>query len=107
LTLRTNGAGVAVCGCGSELHIVCSGGCPEPDVQFRDETTKPKRDRHRKEKRVKAGDVPSGYCTYQHGCGAPVAEQTYHGRPTTKCVKHLAMVQKYEAARRAREVIAS
>lgn len=34
---KTNGEGVAVCRCGSELHVVCSGGCTDPDVVFKSE----------------------------------------------------------------------
>ena len=33
MPISTNTAGIAVCGnCGSEVHVVCSGGCAEPDV---------------------------------------------------------------------------
>jgi hypothetical protein len=108
MSARTNGAGVGCCGnCGHELKVVCGGGCAEPDIVFRELShRRAVRDRHRKENRVKVKDVPPGYCTFQYGCDQPVASCTYHGRPTTKCEKHLALVQKYEANRRAREVVA-
>ena len=36
MPISTNASGVAVCGnCGSEVHVVCSGGCAEPDVMPR------------------------------------------------------------------------
>lgn len=108
MTARVNGAGVGCCGsCGHELVIACKGGCAEPDITFREPSHRPLRDRHRnKEKRILVKDVPPGYCTHQYGCDQPVADQTYHGRPTTKCEKHLALTRRYEASRRAREVIA-
>jgi hypothetical protein len=107
MSARTNGAGVGCCGnCGHELVVACLGGCAEPDIVFREESHIQTRARRRlTEKRVKVTDVPKGYCTYQYGCDQPVAPCTYHGRPTTKCEKHLALVQKYEASRRAREVV--
>src|SRR4051812_46372147 len=104
MTMRTNGAGIAICSCGGELTIACSHGCAEPDAVFRTDPRAPKRDRHRHGYRVRAAAVPPGICRYQSGCDQPIAKAMYHGRPTTKCEKHLAMVRRHEANRRAREV---
>lgn len=103
MTARANGAGVGCCGnCGHALVIKCEGGCPEPDITFREHSRL-----HRKEKRVRAKDVRPGYCTWQYGCDQKAAARTYHGRPVRKCEKHLAVLRKYEANRRAKEVIAA
>ena len=97
--LNTNGEGMAVCRCGSELHVVCSGGCPDPDVvfkselaamkkprgieprqEYRDNTPKPLREK-------KAKYPPPTHCW----CGEPVAKRAKFGvgRPPTKCEKHV------------------
>jgi hypothetical protein len=104
MTLHTNGAGVAICSCGGQLVVACERGCPEPDAVFRTDSRAPRRDRHRHGYRVKVRDVPPGMCRWQQGCDQPVANRTYHGRPTTKCEKHLAIVQQWEKNRRGREI---
>lgn len=109
MTARVNGAGVGCCGnCGHELVIKCAGGCTEPDITFRERSHIVKRSRlQRKRKRVRAKDVRPGYCTWQYGCDQKASTRTYHGRPVKKCEKHLAVLRKYEANRRAKEVIAA
>lgn len=83
--INVAGSGEAVCGnCGAHLEIVCSGGCAEPDIVFRQDYTaalpKPRGEEKPKPKER------STHCW----CGDPVAmRKPGHGRPTTKCEKHL------------------
>ena len=101
---RTNGVGIAICSCGSELHVVCAGGCEKPDFVFAQDHKIKRASRRKADGRIHVKDVPPGMCTWQNGCDQPSAQQTYRGRTTTKCPKHLAMVQKWEAARRSHEL---
>lgn len=96
MTINTNGEGVAVCRCGSELHVVCSSGCPEPDVVFKSELAamrKPRPEKRKIERAVKQPPprkpVPD-HCTYGT-CTDPVAPRVpgAMGRPVTRCAKHL------------------
>jgi hypothetical protein len=99
---NTNGEGVAVCRCGSQLHIVCSGGCTDPDVVFKSERATIRKPRHvpnpRKTRRFRPG-----FCTHP-GCDDPIAPRPAGaiGHPWTKCIKHLAVSRKYTANRKAK-----
>jgi hypothetical protein len=73
MTMSTNGEGVAVCRCGAELHVVCSGGCPEPDVVFKREHD------------------PNAICNWSTGCDQPVGEHIGSGPPPAKCPTHRAI----------------
>lgn len=75
MTVNTNGVGVAICSCGSELEIRCTGGCAEPDVVFKREHD------------------PNAICNwrYRGGCDQPVGEHVGMGPPPAKCPKHRAM----------------
>lgn len=108
MTIATNGEGVAVCRCGSDLHVVCSGGCPDPEVVFKSELgtmrkpragnerpqeykdSTPKPPATRKSKGVKY--PPPTHCW----CGEPVAQRAKVGvgRPPTKCEKHVVRKKK-------------
>jgi hypothetical protein len=79
--VNTNGEGVAICRCGAELHVVCSGGCPDPDVVFKNA--------------IAAAPVPRAQCKYP-GCKDEVVPNTSRrGRPTTLCPAHKALRKKY------------
>jgi hypothetical protein len=87
--MNTNGEGVAVCRCGSELHIVCTGGCPDPDVVFKSELallSKPPDPARR-----------PGQCRWAN-CPDDVAPHKGRGRPPTRCPAHLALGRKYRMA---------
>lgn len=101
---NTNGEGVAVCRCGSELHVVCSGGCTDPDVVFKSERAAIRKPSGREVpnslKRKVRRFIP-GFCTHP-GCYDPIAPRPAKaiGQPWTKCVKHLALSRKYTANRK-------
>lgn len=101
MTISTNAAGVACCGnCGSELEIRCTGGCPEPDVVFRENFAATmaklgghpgKRGPFRKYGPQKKTPIRRpGFCAWVAGCDLPVAKrEPGHGRTPIMCENHL------------------
>lgn len=73
--MKTNAAGVAVCSCGAELEVRCTGGCAEPDYVIVEETA---------------------ICTFPD-CTDPVAARKpgAKGPPPKKCQKHLEVQRGY------------
>lgn len=101
MTINTNGAGVAVCSCGHELEIRCTGGCKLPDPVFKDNyIATMKRPRGEEPKLVQR----DGQCNYQR-CTDDVAEYSGHGRPSTKCPYHLEMMRGYRRKYAAKKAV--
>ncbi|MDP9201178.1 MAG: hypothetical protein M3P26_04505 [Gemmatimonadota bacterium] len=73
--MRTNPAGVAICSCGAELEIRCTGGCAVPDfVSKREHDT-------------------NAICNWV-GCNEPVGESP-SGHYVRRCTKHRALQRSY------------
>lgn len=105
MSCNTNGQGLACCSCGSALAVVCTGGCPDPDVVFRSDIAAMRKPAWRdipNSQRVKRRPVnsPPLHCTYLK-CKEPVAlrEPGAMGRPVTRCAKHLAHFRKKRLAK--------
>lgn len=85
----------ACCDCGGHVFVACSGGCANPDLQFRNDSVasipRPKgretaTSTHWKRKPVAK---PQGICTYGK-CIDPIApRRPGKGRPPKRCTKHL------------------
>lgn len=102
MTPKVNQAGIACCGeCGSELQIVCTGGCKDPDVVFKENyiaslPTPQGRETPGKQhaRRPWARKPVLDQCTYRD-CTEPPAPRGVTGRPPTRCVKHRDMSRLY------------
>lgn len=100
MTLRTDQrSGVACCGnCGSELAVICTGGCAEPDIVPRENYIAAMRKPNWPEKSSPEPVRRNGKLvkypppTHCH-CGAPVVKLERPGRgggrPPTHCEKHM------------------
>ena len=97
MTIRTNAAGVAICSCGSELEVRCTGGCVEPNVVFENAIAampKPSGPPHipLAFPRHKPGDPPRQYprkvCNWPGGCSADVEPYSGVGQPPKRCSAH-------------------
>lgn len=91
--LNTNGEGVAVCRCGSELHVVCSGGCPDPDVVFKSDLAAMKKPSGgqigMRSPQRKTRILRPGICAWPNGCDLPVAVWKGRGRVPIMCPGHM------------------
>lgn len=88
-------SGEACCDCGARVTVVCSGGCANPDIQFRNDLigslpgAKGRETRTSTHWKRKPIEKPPGICTYLK-CTDPVApRRPGKGRPPKRCVKHL------------------
>lgn len=102
---NTNGEGVAVCSCGSQLEVRCMGGCPEPDAVFKSVRAAIRKPQGREvsyNRKKKVRRFRPGFCTYP-GCDDPIAPRPPKsvGHPWTKCFKHLQASRRYTANRAA------
>lgn len=75
MTINTNGEGFAICSCGAELEVRCTGGCAVPDAVF------------------KPVFNPDAICNWS-GCNDPIGEWKGGPQPT-RCPKHRAMQRAY------------
>ena len=101
MTINTNGEGVACCSCGAELQVVCTGGCPEPDVVFKSELAAMRKPHAHERPQFKEG--PPKICNWLSGCDQPVAPRLPgHGRFPKKGPKHLEIIRGYERNRHAK-----
>ena len=98
MTMSTNAAGIACCGnCGSEVHVVCSGGCAEPDVIPRENYIATMRRPRKGESPQTNGlkeDQPT-QCTWPGGCESPPKPWCGRGRKPRMCAFHGSKVRSY------------
>ena len=94
MTINVAGSGEACCGnCGHELEIVCTGGCPEPDIVFRENSVatmaKPGVHFGKTGPQKRTPIRLQGFCAWPAGCDLPVAPWIGRGRVPIMCPGHM------------------
>jgi hypothetical protein len=99
MSITVANSGEACCGnCGAHVVVACSGGCENPDVQFRENYIASLPVPRSKElPRIPVStEKPIGTCTYRR-CTDPIAPRKpgVRGRAPKTCEKHLAQRAKF------------